>query len=78
MVHLAKDRCKNVAAVCAAPGSKTFQLLEMIHRGVNSGELSDGMVCSLTVLLIANHLHKTSGELQGTLSTFVFSLLLSN
>lgn len=33
-----------VLDMCAAPGSKTFQLLEMIHRDVKPGELSDGMV----------------------------------
>ncbi|KAG0558875.1 hypothetical protein KC19_10G061000 [Ceratodon purpureus] len=33
-----------VLDMCAAPGSKTFQLLEMIHRGLKPGELSDGMV----------------------------------
>ncbi|CAN6479939.1 unnamed protein product [Victoria cruziana] len=30
--------------MCAAPGSKTFQLLEMIHRSNKSGSLPEGMV----------------------------------
>ncbi|KAK4353077.1 hypothetical protein RND71_028595 [Anisodus tanguticus] len=30
--------------MCAAPGSKTFQLLEMIHHSAEPGSLPDGMV----------------------------------
>ncbi|XVE86813.1 hypothetical protein DITRI_Ditri18aG0064600 [Diplodiscus trichospermus] len=30
--------------VCAAPGSKTFQLLEIIHHSAKGGSLPDGMV----------------------------------
>ncbi|CAK9228381.1 unnamed protein product [Sphagnum troendelagicum] len=33
-----------VLDMCAAPGSKTFQLLEMIHQADKPGELPDGMV----------------------------------
>ncbi|CAK9877811.1 unnamed protein product [Sphagnum jensenii] len=33
-----------VLDMCAAPGSKTFQLLEMIHQADKLGELPDGMV----------------------------------
>lgn len=39
-------------AVCAAPGSKTFQLLEMIHQADKPGELPDGMVWFLPICLI--------------------------
>jgi len=31
--------------VCAAPGSKTFQLLEILHHSTKVGSLPDGMVC---------------------------------
>lgn len=30
--------------VCAAPGSKTFQLLEMVHKEAEVGALPNGMV----------------------------------
>ncbi|KAJ1379878.1 hypothetical protein SESBI_46484 [Sesbania bispinosa] len=33
-----------VLDMCAAPGSKTFQLLEIIHQSTKSGSLPDGMV----------------------------------
>ncbi|KAE7998034.1 hypothetical protein FH972_002613 [Carpinus fangiana] len=33
-----------VLDMCAAPGSKTFQLLEIIHRSTKAGSLPDGMV----------------------------------
>nr|DAD41060.1 TPA_asm: hypothetical protein HUJ06_015383 [Nelumbo nucifera] len=33
-----------VLDMCAAPGSKTFQLLEMIHQSTKPGSLPDGMV----------------------------------
>ncbi|KAJ4966009.1 hypothetical protein NE237_017858 [Protea cynaroides] len=33
-----------VLDMCAAPGSKTFQLLEIIHQSTESGLLPDGMV----------------------------------
>ncbi|KAL9329660.1 hypothetical protein ACSQ67_004663 [Phaseolus vulgaris] len=33
-----------VLDMCAAPGSKTFQLLEIIHESSKSGSLPDGMV----------------------------------
>ncbi|XP_076939728.1 uncharacterized protein LOC143608608 [Bidens hawaiensis] len=33
-----------VIDMCAAPGSKTFQLLEMIHKGAEVGALPNGMV----------------------------------
>ncbi|BAT73408.1 uncharacterized protein HKW66_Vig0011380 [Vigna angularis] len=33
-----------VLDMCAAPGSKTFQLLEIIHQSSKSGSLPDGMV----------------------------------
>ncbi|KAJ7945427.1 tRNA (Cytosine(34)-C(5))-methyltransferase [Quillaja saponaria] len=33
-----------VLDMCAAPGSKTFQLLEIIHRSTKPGSLPDGMV----------------------------------
>jgi 16S rRNA C967 or C1407 C5-methylase (RsmB/RsmF family) len=32
-------------AVCAAPGSKTFQLLEMIHQSTKPGMLPNALVC---------------------------------
>lgn len=37
-------------AVCAAPGSKTFQLLEMIHHLAEPGTLPSGMVFFLPYL----------------------------
>ncbi|OIW15035.1 hypothetical protein TanjilG_13962 [Lupinus angustifolius] len=33
-----------VLDMCAAPGSKTFQLLEIIHKSTEAGSLPDGMV----------------------------------
>ncbi|KAL2343084.1 hypothetical protein Fmac_004369 [Flemingia macrophylla] len=33
-----------VLDMCAAPGSKTFQLLEIIHQSTKAGSLPDGMV----------------------------------
>ncbi|CAK8567284.1 unnamed protein product [Lathyrus sativus] len=33
-----------VLDMCAAPGSKTFQLLEILHRSTKAGSLPDGMV----------------------------------
>ncbi|KAI4325971.1 hypothetical protein MLD38_031329 [Melastoma candidum] len=33
-----------VLDMCAAPGSKTFQLLEIIHRGIKPGFLPDGLI----------------------------------
>lgn len=33
-----------VLDMCAAPGSKTFQLLEIIHQSTNPGDLPSGMV----------------------------------
>ncbi|KAG2716682.1 hypothetical protein I3760_03G138900 [Carya illinoinensis] len=33
-----------VLDMCAAPGSKTFQLLEIIHRSAKEGSLPDGLV----------------------------------
>ncbi|MQL73193.1 hypothetical protein Taro_005539, partial [Colocasia esculenta] len=33
-----------VLDMCAAPGSKTFQLLEMMHQSANLGSLPDGLV----------------------------------
>ncbi|KAK3211261.1 hypothetical protein Dsin_015967 [Dipteronia sinensis] len=33
-----------VLDMCAAPGSKTFQLLEIIHRSLKSGALPNGMI----------------------------------
>ncbi|KAM1181875.1 hypothetical protein ACFX13_000436 [Malus domestica] len=33
-----------VLDMCAAPGSKTFQLLEIIHRSMKPGSLPDGLV----------------------------------
>ncbi|KAK7306103.1 hypothetical protein VNO77_44023 [Canavalia gladiata] len=33
-----------VLDMCAAPGSKTFQLLEILHRSAKAGSLPDGMV----------------------------------
>ncbi|KAJ7956790.1 tRNA (Cytosine(34)-C(5))-methyltransferase [Quillaja saponaria] len=33
-----------VLDMCAAPGSKTFQLLEIIHRSTEPGSLPDGMI----------------------------------
>ncbi|XP_070670644.1 uncharacterized protein [Malus domestica] len=33
-----------VLDMCAAPGSKTFQLLEVIHRSMKPGSLPDGLV----------------------------------
>lgn len=35
-----------VSTVCAAPGSKTFQLLEIIHESAEPGSLPNGMVCN--------------------------------
>ncbi|CAI5463911.1 unnamed protein product [Closterium sp. Yama58-4] len=34
----------NVLDMCAAPGSKTFQLLEMLHEGCGPAQLPSGMV----------------------------------
>ena len=35
--------------MCAAPGSKTFQLLEIIHRANEPGSLPSGMVFDYSV-----------------------------
>jgi len=35
--------------VCAAPGSKTFQLLEIIHQSSKTRSLPDGMVCAVLI-----------------------------
>lgn len=40
-----------VKSVCAAPGSKTFQLLEMIHKEDKPGLLPQGMVGPWTIFL---------------------------
>lgn len=37
--------------VCAAPGSKTFQLLEIIHEASEPGSLPNGLVCILIYIL---------------------------
>ena len=36
--------------MCAAPGSKTFQLLEIIHESAEAGSLPNGMVCKLILI----------------------------
>eukprot|EP00250_Pteridium_aquilinum_P019790 c24573_g1_i1 orf=108-2924(+) len=47
--------------MCAAPGSKTFQLLEMIHREDKKGSLSNGLVVANDVDVQRCHLlvHQT-------------------
>ncbi|CAN4114889.1 unnamed protein product [Withania somnifera] len=41
--------------MCAAPGSKTFQLLEMIHHLAEPGTLPSGMRISTANLIVSNH-----------------------
>lgn len=54
-MHIIFNRSSAFCTVCAAPGSKTFQLLEIIHQSSKPGGLPDGLVCSL---LFCTLLHK--------------------
>lgn len=38
--------------MCAAPGSKTFQLLEIIHEASEPGSLPNGLVCVSILYLL--------------------------
>lgn len=44
------EKCLLLVAVCAAPGSKTFQLLEMIHQSMPPETLPSGMVFTYPTL----------------------------
>ncbi|TKY60254.1 tRNA (cytosine(34)-C(5))-methyltransferase [Spatholobus suberectus] len=48
-----------VLDMCAAPGSKTFQLLEIIHQSTKGGSLPDGMANDLDVQRCNLLIHQT-------------------
>lgn len=50
MICFYVDFLLSAYAVCAAPGSKTFQLLEIVHQSTGPGSLPDGLVLFLTLL----------------------------